>query len=104
MAALKPWKASWILYFQSKNSLLINQANKCEFRVPYYYPVKLVFFLWLQLPQFRGAGVLYNQYIKPVLEKYKPKIEIILEHLKKSVRLGAQLSGLMCLFDAGMGH
>lgn len=37
--------------------------------VPFYYVFKSVFILWLQLPGTRGAEVLYNQALHPVLQK-----------------------------------
>eukprot|EP01026_Neomeris_dumetosa_P041901 TRINITY_DN3477_c1_g2_i1.p1 TRINITY_DN3477_c1_g2~~TRINITY_DN3477_c1_g2_i1.p1 ORF type:complete len:173 (-),score=13.34 TRINITY_DN3477_c1_g2_i1:327-824(-) len=42
--------------------------------VPLYYEVKLLLLCWLILPQFQGATLLYTDFVKPFLLKYKDQI------------------------------
>ena len=37
---------------------------------PYYFHAKLAFFLWLQLPRYRGAMKLHDRYVKRFLGKF----------------------------------
>ncbi|OZJ02975.1 hypothetical protein BZG36_03149 [Bifiguratus adelaidae] len=42
---------------------------------PFYYTAKLAFILWLFLPQFQGAQVLYQRILRPQLLMAKPGID-----------------------------
>ncbi|KAI8575029.1 hypothetical protein K450DRAFT_263668 [Umbelopsis ramanniana AG] len=42
---------------------------------PFWYTFKVLFFLWLALPQFRGAEFLYGRFLRPVLLKAQPDID-----------------------------
>ncbi|KAG2172147.1 hypothetical protein INT44_006616 [Umbelopsis vinacea] len=42
---------------------------------PFWYTFKVLFFLWLALPQFRGAEFLYSRFLRPVLLKAEPNID-----------------------------
>eukprot|EP00356_Strombidium_inclinatum_P015473 CAMPEP_0170492126 /NCGR_PEP_ID=MMETSP0208-20121228/11721_1 /TAXON_ID=197538 /ORGANISM="Strombidium inclinatum, Strain S3" /LENGTH=175 /DNA_ID=CAMNT_0010767821 /DNA_START=111 /DNA_END=638 /DNA_ORIENTATION=+ len=43
--------------------------------IPYYSIVRLVFFLFLMLPQTRGAQVLYKSVFQPFLKQHQKEIE-----------------------------
>eukprot|EP00695_Tsukubamonas_globosa_P003442 TRINITY_DN636_c0_g1_i1.p1 TRINITY_DN636_c0_g1~~TRINITY_DN636_c0_g1_i1.p1 ORF type:complete len:160 (+),score=44.42 TRINITY_DN636_c0_g1_i1:49-480(+) len=43
--------------------------------LPLYYPLKLLFIIWLQLPQTQGAKKLYNGFIEPYLNKHEGNID-----------------------------
>ncbi|KAG4107365.1 receptor accessory protein 5 [Neocallimastix lanati (nom. inval.)] len=43
--------------------------------VPFYYFLKTVFTLWLSLPQFRGAEILYEKFIRVYLLRNQDKID-----------------------------
>ena len=43
--------------------------------IPFYFYVKLAFFVWLMAPQTRGAELFYKNVLKPILVANKDKIE-----------------------------
>lgn len=47
--------------------------------IPFYFYIKLGFFLWLMLPQTRGASKIYTIILKPILDQHKEKINRIIE-------------------------
>jgi len=40
-----------------------------------YFVLKLVFIIWCQLPQYKGANWVYNKIVYPVLKKYEKDID-----------------------------
>jgi len=42
---------------------------------PFYHELKVVFILWLTLPQFRGATKMYRRFLAPTLEIYENDID-----------------------------
>ena len=43
--------------------------------IPYYYWIRLAFFIYLMAPQTQGAAILYSKVFKPLLEQHKDEIE-----------------------------
>jgi receptor expression-enhancing protein 5/6 len=43
--------------------------------IPFYFYIKLLFFLWLMAPQTKGATVVYSYILKPLLDKHKNRID-----------------------------
>lgn len=37
---------------------------------PFYYTFKFVFLLWLSLPAFRGADIVFRSFLQPTLSRY----------------------------------
>ncbi|ORX50370.1 receptor accessory protein 5 [Piromyces finnis] len=56
--------------------------------VSFYYFLKSIFTLWLSLPQFRGAEVIYNKYIRVYLLKNESAID---SGINKAVKNAEQL-------------
>jgi len=56
--------------------------------ISFYYFIKAVFTLWLSLPQFRGAELLYNKFIKVYLIKNQGKID---SHIEGAIKNAEQL-------------
>lgn len=52
--------------------------------IPYYFWIKLVFFIYLFAPQTKGSQVIYNKVVKPLLDQYKDKIEGLIQDIKGS--------------------
>ncbi|KAI8137342.1 TB2/DP1, HVA22 family-domain-containing protein [Fennellomyces sp. T-0311] len=52
---------------------------------PFYYLFKTVFILWLALPQFRGAEVLYTRFLRPYLLKAQTDIDRKADDLRQKV-------------------
>ena len=42
---------------------------------PFYHELKVIFILWLTLPQFRGATKIYRKFLAPTLETYENVID-----------------------------
>jgi TB2/DP1, HVA22 family len=56
-------------------NLLDGIADSILSWVPLYFSAKVVFLIWLQLPQFRGAEFLYNTFLRPLFIKHSQAIE-----------------------------
>ncbi|KAF0456443.1 TB2/DP1, HVA22 family-domain-containing protein [Gigaspora margarita] len=53
--------------------------------VPFYFLFKTVFFLWLFLPPFRGAQMIYTKFLGPTLRAYEGGIDDKLKNLKDKI-------------------
>lgn len=71
------WLTYWTIY--GALGLIEGTSDKVLSWFPYYYHGKLAFLLWLQMPQSMGARMLYREYMKPVLRKYQPKVDTIID-------------------------
>ncbi|KZS90289.1 hypothetical protein SISNIDRAFT_457813 [Sistotremastrum niveocremeum HHB9708] len=60
------WLSYWSV-FSFFNLLESFALRLILYYLPFYYPFKTVFILWLQLPAFRGAQTLYFAVLKPVI-------------------------------------
>ncbi|THG23919.1 hypothetical protein TEA_002497 [Camellia sinensis var. sinensis] len=62
------WLAYWILYsFLTLVEMLLQPILQW---IPIWYDIKLAFVAWLVLPQFRGAAVIYERFVREKLRKY----------------------------------
>jgi receptor expression-enhancing protein 1/2/3/4 len=50
-------------------------AETCRDRIPFYSYIRLLFFLYLILPQTQGSRVIYESYVHPYLEDNESQIE-----------------------------
>ena len=66
----KEWLTYWISY--GVFTLLDDFFGWLLEMIPYFYWIKLVFFIFLFAPQTKGALTIYNNLVEPLLEKYKP--------------------------------
>ncbi|CAO3638200.1 unnamed protein product [Cunninghamella blakesleeana] len=60
------------------------------FWFPFYYLFKTAFILWLTLPRFRGAEIIYSRFLRPQLIRYENKIDDKTNHIKDKVRDAAK--------------
>ncbi|GAB5588417.1 hypothetical protein Unana1_03317 [Umbelopsis nana] len=69
----------WLTYWSIFGAVKIVEyfLNVLLYWVPYWFVIKTIFFLWLALPQFRGAEVLYGQYSRNIAGKQVPKIDTL---------------------------
>eukprot|EP00914_Ancora_sagittata_P005683 GHVO01011560.1.p1 GENE.GHVO01011560.1~~GHVO01011560.1.p1 ORF type:complete len:188 (+),score=18.44 GHVO01011560.1:36-599(+) len=72
------WLTYWVVY--SSFNFLEVFIDYLLFWVPFYYLVKVIFLLWLFLPQFRGAKLLYDT-LRPYLKKHSDTIDGIINHV-----------------------
>jgi len=99
-ASMQFWLTYWIV------AAAINSAE-CMFYylvvwIPFYYPMKLVFLLYLFLPRTRGANRVYHMFVSPFLKRNRHKIDATLEESGEKVRksLSRAASGAI---DVGLG-
>lgn len=52
--------------------------------IPFYYYLRLGFFVYLMAPQTKGALVIYNSILKPILDQNKEKINGFINDVKGS--------------------
>ena len=50
--------------------------------IPFYYYIKLGFFLWMMAPQTQGATIVYRSILRPILHQHRDKIEKIIAEVK----------------------
>lgn len=73
----KQWLTYWIVY--GLFSFIDLFSGFILKYIPFYFIIKILFLLWLFLPTFMGASVIYNKIIIKLFNKYKPQIDE-LEH------------------------
>ncbi|KAJ9142760.1 Protein YOP1 [Pleurostoma richardsiae] len=61
------WLTYWVVFafFTVLESLL-----NVVYWFPFYYTFKFVFLLWLALPTFRGADIVFRSFIQPIFARY----------------------------------
>lgn len=68
------WYASFSNCLLTKHKYATN-SNICNCRIPLYPYVRLLFLLYLVLPQTQGARIIYTTYVHPYLEDNESQIE-----------------------------
>lgn len=79
----KEWLTYWIVF--GLFSLIDDFLGCLLSMIPYWYWIKLAFFVFLLAPQTRGAQTLYTNVVKPFLEKNRSKIEGLINDVKGGV-------------------
>mmetsp|Transcript_13753 Transcript_13753/g.25910 ORF Transcript_13753/g.25910 Transcript_13753/m.25910 type:complete len:172 (-) Transcript_13753:264-779(-) len=62
------WLTYWVVF-----SFMTIVENICGFItdfIPFYFFIKVAFFIWLYHPKFMGAGLVYTEVIKPFVMPY----------------------------------
>ncbi|KAL8371757.1 hypothetical protein RB595_001520 [Gaeumannomyces hyphopodioides] len=61
------WLTYWVVFalFTVMESLV-----SVVYWFPFYYTFKFVFLLWLSLPAFRGADIVFRSFLQPTLSRY----------------------------------
>ena len=57
--------------------------------IPFYYTIKLAFLIWLFMPNFKGAVVIYNLVVGPLFRKYESKFD---KGVDKIIRQGEKIT------------
>lgn len=78
----KTWLTYWVVFGLS--TLLDEFGGIVLSFIPFYFYVKLGFFVWLMAPQTKGAEVLYKNLLKPLLIANKDRIEQFIAEVKGS--------------------
>lgn len=75
----KLWLTYWVVY--GAFSIVEYFVDIILFWVPFYYLLKFCFLLYLGLPCFKGAEVVYNVVIRPFLLKHQEPIDAYVDKL-----------------------
>jgi receptor expression-enhancing protein 5/6 len=78
----KEWLTYWIIF--GIFTLLDDFAGFLLSMIPYYFWIKLAFFVYLFAPMTKGSQTIYNTVVKPLLDQYKDKIEELISEIKGS--------------------
>ena len=83
----KQYLTYWVVYglfsvFDLFTSFLIKV-------IPFYYTIKLAFLIWLFMPNFKGAVVIYNFVVGPLFRKYESKFD---KGVDKIIRKGEKIT------------
>ena len=68
---------------------------------PLYYSCKVLFLLYLQAPQLRGAEFVYNAFLRPLFQRHAPAIEARVGQLRDAGATIARAAGLDLAATAG---
>ncbi|EQC28089.1 hypothetical protein SDRG_14182 [Saprolegnia diclina VS20] len=79
----KQWLTYWVVF--SITSSAEEVAERVVSYLPGYYVLKCIFLVWLMLPKTRGAIVVYDRYLQPLLKQYEPLLDAKLAALKTYV-------------------
>jgi len=79
----KLWLSYWIVF--GFFNCLEFFADLLLFWLPFYYFLKLIFLIYLFAPQTKGAAVIYEKFLGPVLRQYQGKIDQEVNEIKDKV-------------------
>ncbi len=69
------WLTYWVVF--SFVSIVENIAGFITEFIPFYFPLKVAFFVWLYHPKFMGAGMVYSQVMKPFVMPYVESVSSV---------------------------
>ncbi|SCP04224.1 HVA22/TB2/DP1 family protein, putative [Plasmodium ovale] len=78
----KLWLTYWVVF--SLFFFIEYLIDVILFWVPFYYLVKLLFLLYLYMPQVRGAETVYNLIIRPILLKHEKTIDDTVQKISQT--------------------
>jgi receptor expression-enhancing protein 5/6 len=84
----KLWLTYWVVYALYK--VADDFSGVLFFWVPFYYPIKLAFLVFLFAPQTKGAIQLYDKAIKPFMVKHQREIEASITKIGEAASLATQ--------------
>ena len=58
--------------------------------IPYYSIIRILFFLYLMMPQTQGAKTLYTSVFRPALKKYQPQIKAFIDKVSEKASEAAK--------------
>ncbi|KDO20562.1 hypothetical protein SPRG_22323 [Saprolegnia parasitica CBS 223.65] len=76
----KQWLTYWVVF--SITSSAEEVAERVVSYLPGYYVLKCIFLVWLMLPKTRGAIIVYDKYLQPLLKQYEPLLDAKLAAFK----------------------
>jgi len=77
------WLTYWTVYGFA--GLLEFFSDIILYWLPFYYTGKTIFFLWLALPQFRGAQQIYARFLRPFLLAHQAEVDSGVNKIKSKI-------------------
>lgn len=94
------WLTYWVVF------AMITSAEFATFYViamlPFYYPMKLAFLMYLTSPSYGGAVAIYRWVIAPTFASHQESIDYVLDESRARVRRGVN-GAVHGALDAGLG-
>lgn len=84
----KLWLTYWVVYAIYK--VIDEWAEILFFWLPFYYPIKLGFLIFLFAPQTKGAAKLYDNFIRPFVLKHQSEIEAGITKLGEAATIASK--------------
>eukprot|EP00500_Bicosoecida_sp_ms1_P001572 CAMPEP_0203809722 /NCGR_PEP_ID=MMETSP0115-20131106/2480_1 /ASSEMBLY_ACC=CAM_ASM_000227 /TAXON_ID=33651 /ORGANISM="Bicosoecid sp, Strain ms1" /LENGTH=208 /DNA_ID=CAMNT_0050718477 /DNA_START=70 /DNA_END=696 /DNA_ORIENTATION=+ len=81
------WLTYWVVY--AAFCILEAFADFIMAWLPFYYVFKFAFLIWAQWPGLNGAGVVYNDFIRPFLIKHEKTVDGALSGAASGVKEAA---------------
>jgi hypothetical protein len=72
-AKTNEWLTYWVVF--SLFTVFEGVADWLISWIPLYYPLKLAFIIWLQLPSTKGASKIYHAFIQPNLKRHEGRVD-----------------------------
>jgi len=80
----KHWLTYWVVFSLFTVFDLLTFGIILKF-IPFYFFFKIIFFIWLFMPNFKGATILYNLIIVRLYSRYEKHIEDAKENFSKGI-------------------
>jgi receptor expression-enhancing protein 5/6 len=86
----KLWLTYWVVYALYK--VADDWSETLFYWVPFYYPIKLAFLIFLFAPQTKGAAKLYDYVIRPFITKHQSDIESGITRVGEAASIAARIA------------
>ncbi|KAF9962446.1 receptor accessory protein 4 [Mortierella alpina] len=84
---------AWLMYWTVMGIFTLAEVvlDTLVFWLPFYYEVKMLFVLWMILPQTQGSIYLYQTFVDPYLSQHEREIDQTLKDIQKqAMAMGMQ--------------
>ncbi|KAF9902362.1 receptor accessory protein 4 [Linnemannia zychae] len=84
---------AWLMYWAVMGMFSVAEfvLDTFVFWFPFYYEIKMLFVLWMILPQTQGSIYIYQAIVDPYLSKHEKEIDLALKDMKnKAMAMGMQ--------------
>ncbi|KAF9948363.1 receptor accessory protein 4 [Mortierella alpina] len=84
---------AWLMYWTVMGIFTLAEVvlDTLVFWLPFYYEIKMLFVLWMILPQTQGSMYLYQNFVDPYLSQHEREIDQTLKDIKKqAMAMGMQ--------------
>ena len=84
----KVWLTYWCVFgiFQTFDDLFGFVLDD----IPFYFYIKVGFFIWMMLPTTNGAQIIYNQAMKPFMKKHGHHFQKIVNDISEGANIAQQ--------------